>query len=231
MALGTEVPADLRGLEFPAMVDVAIKGWQINNIYSVGISQLTPYPYAIAALQAAGMDEDALWATELSSVLPEPFEEVLDPEKIRPQYPNGFRGKAGFSYVYALEHGSPSDKGGTRSQIMLLEDGVPLTGHAAHMKIIEEGGGIFSHWGARGLIFSSSDNTDPRTNGREYRVVYPWQERRRGNRQSGQRLRRQTAHNVTRAPSPVCRFGCRMTGSAAKTERSENVRGIIYANG
>lgn len=176
MALGTEVPADLRGLEFPAMVDVAIKGWQINNIYSVGISQLTPYPYAIAALQAAGMDEDALWATELSSALPEPFEEVLDPEKIRPQYPNGFRGKAGFSYVYALEHGSPSDKGGTRSQIMLLEDGVPLTGHAAHMKIIEEGGGIFSHWGARGLIFSSSDNTDPRTNGREYRVVYPWQE-------------------------------------------------------
>jgi len=177
--LQTEVPADfreqLRALDFPGVL-AAGQQWRVNNVYSAAITQLAPYPYAIAALQAAGIDEATLWATQLSDAGAEPFEEVLDPAKIAKAYGEQYRGKPSYSYNYALEHGSPSDKGGTRSQIMLLEDGVPLTPHAAHMKIIKEGMGIFSHWGARGLIFSSSDNTDPRTNGREYRVVYPWDE-------------------------------------------------------
>ncbi|MGD9498038.1 MAG: hypothetical protein AB7Y46_17180 [Armatimonadota bacterium] len=177
LPLAEQVPPDLvdqmRALDFPGMLAVA-QAWRVNNVYSAGIMHLAPYPYAIAALQAAGIDEAALWVTELSTAGPEPFEEVLDPARISVQYPNGFRGGPAYSYTYALEHGSPSDKGGTRSELMLLEDGVPLTGHQAHLKIIQEGGGLFSHWGARGLIFSTSDNTDPRTNGREYRVVYPW---------------------------------------------------------
>ena len=37
----------------------------------------------------------------------------------------------------------------------------------------KDGKGRYSHWGARSLWFSTSDNSDPRTNGREYKVVYP----------------------------------------------------------
>lgn len=178
LPLTTEVPdgfvEQIRALDFPGMLEVA-RAWRVNNVYSAGIMHLGPYPYAIAALQAAGIDEAALWATELSTAGPEPFEEVLDPAKIAKAYGEQYQGAPSYSYSYALDHGSPSDKGG-RSQLMLLEDGEPLTPHSAHQQIIREGGGLFSHWGARGLIFASSDNTDPRTNGREYRVVYPWQE-------------------------------------------------------
>ena len=42
--------------------------------------------------------------------------------------------------------------------------------HSDHAEISELGGGRFSHWGS-GLIFSTSDNSDPNTNGRTYRLV------------------------------------------------------------
>jgi hypothetical protein len=41
-----------------------------------------------------------------------------------------------------------------------------------HDQIRHEGKGRYSHWGDH-VFFSSSDNTDPRTNGRTYRAVYP----------------------------------------------------------
>ena len=47
--------------------------------------------------------------------------------------------------------------------------------HSLHQEIRDLGGGRFSHWGD-GLIFSTSDNTDPRTNNRKYLVeisLYP----------------------------------------------------------
>lgn len=42
-------------------------------------------------------------------------------------------------------------------------------GHASHAEIRALGAGRYSHWGAV-LYFSTSDNTDPRTNGRHYTV-------------------------------------------------------------
>src|SRR4051794_29784725 len=46
----------------------------------------------------------------------------------------------------------------------VLEDGLGLgPGHMAHDAIRESGGGRFSHWHDT-LYFSTSDNTDPRTN-------------------------------------------------------------------
>jgi hypothetical protein len=52
----------------------------------------------------------------------------------------------------------------------LFEDGRPLgPARSAHDRIRQFGGGAYSHWGSQ-LLFSSSDNTDPRTNGRRYHV-------------------------------------------------------------
>lgn len=59
----------------------------------------------------------------------------------------------------------------TRSAAVLSERGVVLApAHSSpHVDIVEQGGGRYSHW--RGtLIFSSSDNSDPRSNGRTYRL-------------------------------------------------------------
>ncbi|WP_424467785.1 hypothetical protein [Parvibaculum sp.] len=57
---------------------------------------------------------------------------------------------------------------GAASNLQLFEDGKNLgPAHSLHVDISMDGRGRFSHWG-QALIFSSSDRSDPRTNGRSY---------------------------------------------------------------
>ncbi len=70
--------------------------------------------------------------------------------------------------VLAVEGDDPDHP--QRSASLLAEDG-RLIGppHSQHALIRASGGGAFSHWGDA-LIFSASDGTDPRANGRQYVV-------------------------------------------------------------
>lgn len=169
--LSADYRAALRRLSFEEVVQKA-RHWGRNNIYGILIDDLAPLPYVIAALQKAGLDEKSVLTRKFVSPPPPPFEEKLDPKKIQKGGLVG-QSKPIYGYSYSLEHCAPCDQI-ARSQLMLLENGKPLKPHEAHVQIRNEGLGRFSHWGAHGLLFSSSDNTDPRTNGREYRVVYPW---------------------------------------------------------
>jgi hypothetical protein len=67
---------------------------------------------------------------------------------------------------------APSDDGQVHwSSLRLFENFRELgPSHSTHHDIDQLGGGRFSHWGGK-LYFSSSDKTDPRTNGRLYAVV------------------------------------------------------------
>jgi hypothetical protein len=57
------------------------------------------------------------------------------------------------------------------SSLILLEDGRALgPSHTPHAEIRVIGKGRYSHWGAL-VYFSTSDNTDPRTNARQYSVT------------------------------------------------------------
>jgi len=57
--------------------------------------------------------------------------------------------------------------------LMLLEDGRELGPICPmHRTIRSDGGGVYSHWN-NSLIFSTSDGSDPRTNGRSYSLVDP----------------------------------------------------------
>lgn len=56
------------------------------------------------------------------------------------------------------------------SELALFEDGQPLgPAHTLHADISAQGGGCYSHW-EDGLWFSTSDDSDPNTNGRTYEV-------------------------------------------------------------
>lgn len=58
-----------------------------------------------------------------------------------------------------------------RSAWILLEDDLPLgPAHARHADVESHGRGRYSHWN-NSIIFSTSDNSDPRTNGRAYTLV------------------------------------------------------------
>jgi hypothetical protein len=57
-----------------------------------------------------------------------------------------------------------------RSKLVLFEDKKPLWGqHAMHDAICQIGNGRYSHW-QNYLLFSTSDNTDPNANRRDYKV-------------------------------------------------------------
>jgi hypothetical protein len=75
------------------------------------------------------------------------------------------------NFLYVL----PADTTETpfSSKLAMAENGNLLgPPHSLHASIRENGGGRFSHWG-NSIIFSTSDNSDPRTNGRIYSIASP----------------------------------------------------------
>ncbi|MCP5143953.1 MAG: glycosyltransferase [Gammaproteobacteria bacterium] len=81
----------------------------------------------------------------------------------------------GHAYVIDMpeEWAAFTDEAGrsTRSPVEVLEDGKRLgPAHTPHDVIRTTGRGAFSHW-ANKLYFSTSDNSDPISNGREYKAV------------------------------------------------------------
>jgi len=93
---------------------------------------------------------------------------------------NGISFNEGKAYGVSLPHRdaplltsySDDSPEGSWSNLALFEDDTALgPPHSVHATIRAEGLGAYSHWGD-GLFFSSSDGSDPRTNGRTYRAVY-----------------------------------------------------------
>lgn len=59
-----------------------------------------------------------------------------------------------------------------RSQLLVLEDGQPVAlRHSLHDHVRTIGRGTYSHWTSY-LLFSTTDNTDPNTNGRRYQIAF-----------------------------------------------------------
>jgi hypothetical protein len=76
--------------------------------------------------------------------------------------------------VPALEHLSDSMEFPGRSPFLLYENMTRLgPPHTEHASIVKYGRGRFSHWKDSGFIFSSSDGSSPKTNGRTYWAVIP----------------------------------------------------------
>lgn len=97
------------------------------------------------------------------------FDFILPPENIHPE--------SGSAYLFHLTNPSlfyglrGDDLADLRRSNLRLFENDQLLGpaHAVHEAVRTSGGGAFSHWG-KDLYFSASDNSDPRVNGRVYRV-------------------------------------------------------------
>lgn len=78
----------------------------------------------------------------------------------------------GYAYIAKTKHNALSSHL-IPSHAIVLEDSVPLPGPANenHDEIRKLGGGRYSFW-YDNLYFSSSDNSDPRTNGRKYEIQF-----------------------------------------------------------
>ena len=72
----------------------------------------------------------------------------------------------------SLEELSDTPETPKRSPFLLFENDRPLgPAHSEHADIKKYGHGRFSHWNGSGFIFSSSDGTNPKSNGRTYWAV------------------------------------------------------------
>jgi SAM-dependent methyltransferase len=81
---------------------------------------------------------------------------------------------AEIGFAFTARTGHPELSSHARpSAAVLLEDGQPLAGpgNALHDDIRKSGGGRFSFWYDY-VYFSTSDDSDPRTNGRRYEIEY-----------------------------------------------------------
>src|ERR1043166_933495 len=84
---------------------------------------------------------------------------------------------SGFAYIaraYELNQLGDTPVLPDHSTVMLYEDSRVLgPAHSLHDDVANLGGGRFSHWKDFGIVFSTSDNTDPNSNGRPYWPVGP----------------------------------------------------------
>jgi len=93
------------------------------------------------------------------------------PVPVQAAQPSGY-GPYGYGVPMGTEFWSQNKYFNLLAQ--LYEDGQLLgPGDALHADIGTRGGGRFSLWTDGFLYFSSSDNNDPRTNGRQYTLVLP----------------------------------------------------------
>ncbi len=85
---------------------------------------------------------------------------VLDISTLSPE--------SGFAFIVEIPVKGDSMSAPKRSNLVLLEDGKAVgPPHSLHADIRNVGRGAYSHW-KKALIFSASDNSDPRTNHRVY---------------------------------------------------------------
>ncbi len=85
---------------------------------------------------------------------------------------NSDGGKCWTVSLPGLETGADDEQNPARSELLLFENETLLgPAHSNHDDIRIAGGGRFSHWKGN-LYFSTSDGSDPRTNGRKYTLVF-----------------------------------------------------------
>jgi hypothetical protein len=104
------------------------------------------------------------------------------PEGTKVTLEKPYQRELGFAYIVHLpQYDEISDRRNAnfQSPVVVCEKGRMLgRAHSRHDDIRDYGRGRFSHWtvdasSSSGILFSTSDNSDPNTNGREYTVMVP----------------------------------------------------------
>ena len=121
------------------------------------------------------LEEDAKRFYETGEIEPvDQLEEVCQGSKERLELKKPFAREAGFAYLAAvpeLVEAADGPNASHRSPFFLCEGRTALTGpHSLHDNIRRYGRGQYSHY-SQHLYFSSSDGSDPNTNGRGYALV------------------------------------------------------------
>jgi hypothetical protein len=135
-------------------------------------SNKTNWPVILgASLLFPAYASAALWLKQSYVPVERPKGAVLQLVSFKKLAPDGFAYKSPVQRPRGLAD-SPAEP--ARSPAVIFEDSKPLgPAHSTPGEIERLGLGRFSHLENFGYIFSTSDNSDPNTNGRKYWVVLP----------------------------------------------------------
>ena len=118
-----------------------------------------------AALLIACTASLALWQVDTR------YEFDLSPKNMAHHDGAAFRARIAGQVSWPWRRAPDTTSNLQRSRLILFEEGRPLgPPHQAHGEIISLGNGRYSHWN-NFILFSASDNSDPRTNGRHYHAI------------------------------------------------------------
>jgi SAM-dependent methyltransferase len=139
------------------------------NVVTLNASEREPVAYHVFGTRrgyALPVHDD------LGARVPQPVD--YDTATVQPLSPP-FRRESGFAWqlaLPALTDVADDLDAPHRSRLVLLENGTPLwLRHTQHEEIRTRGMGAYSHWRG-GLLLSTSDNSDPNTNGRTYQIAF-----------------------------------------------------------
>lgn len=138
--------------------------------YMIARSQTLKVTIAGLALYAVYLPL-ALWIGSCYSAPIAPPGAVLQLGNCHKLVPDGFLYTCVAHMLRDLEDTVPT---GQHSPVLVYENDRPLgPGLSPHDEIEKIGLGRYSHWKDMGILISTSDNSDPNTNGRAYWAVLP----------------------------------------------------------
>lgn len=149
-----------------------VSAWRSDNVACDTIATVMPYS-GLATRLAERRQQQAqtlVWQRALSALAAAARGgDTLHCIELRPP----FRRELGACWVTPCPQWPAGDSNEQQQALtFVLENGCPLgPGHAVHDDIRTAGQGRFSHW-QQALYWSTSDNSDPHTNGRTYTVVH-----------------------------------------------------------
>lgn len=170
-------PACLAALETPWKASFQRPGWPQGTRATLGeVSGLAEIMQGLGYNEPAFDDPPEIDPNAVAP--PRPTEGRMNSWRLEPPYLNSNGHGWGFSLsmhqqLHSLRGVCDTSAYPDRSPLRLLEDGKPLgPPHSLHQRIREEGQGRYSHWAENVLFFSTSDNSDPNENGREYMIEW-----------------------------------------------------------
>jgi lysophospholipase L1-like esterase len=159
------VGEELKSSELWFTSDDPVAGAELDDITGLGARNGPNSEWTVSETPGSGNVNTLKITTELKPRSPD--------QRIQVNLTNVRRwgGVAYYVSVEDLRHEADNSDNPARSPWVLLEDGEPLAPpHTMHSEIEAEGKGRWSHWNDI-VVFSASDNTDPRANGRSYELV------------------------------------------------------------
>lgn len=167
---------ETRGMELWTDIKDWLGGWPMEFIKIMEMQKVADKEFGMELLNMTSVEANAEFLYRKKTVPNQIWDKIISGSKTV-ELKGPFKKANGSCWSVGMpEFASVSDSCASprRSPLVMFENEYRLTvNHASHAYIADPGRGFYSHWG-NDILFSTTDNTDPNSNGRVYSIkIYP----------------------------------------------------------